>query len=667
MKRAQLRWYLHRLGAMSPLEIGWRLHDQAMHGAWKGRQVHPNQAPAMGRRRIGPGFPSTLPPDVAKELPPKSVAALIDAANLLLRGSGEVLGVRRTDLSAPDWFTDPITGRRAPQERYAFRIDHRSETETGNVKQVWELSRLQHLTILAGAWFVTGDGAYADAVARQLRSWWRENPFLSGVHWTSGIEVGVRLITWVWVRRLLSSWPGAPALFEDNPTAIQQVYWHQRYLSVFRSRGSSANNHVIAEAVGQLVASCAFPWFAESERWRAAATTLLETELEHNTFPDGLDREQASDYHGFVAELGLVAAVELVAAGKPLSTPAWERLCLMIDAAAAFLDETLRAPRQGDSDEGRALLVDPPGANRWEGLLAVGSALFGPAPWWPPSSPTVSSTLLSALGGHRPVTHRRPERRPSHFPHAGLTLLRTAPGDSPEIWCRCDGGPHGFLAIAGHAHADALSLEVRCGGIDILADPGTYCYHGEPEWRWYFRSTIGHNTLELGGQDQSLSGGPFLWLRHAPSRVLEARTDDDAPIVTWTAEHHGYEVLDPPATHRRSVQLHREERRVDIVDHIDALESPPLRMAFHLGPIVRLELHGSVAQLQWPSAPGVASAQLQLADGLRWSVHRGECQPILGWYSASFGRKEPTTTLIGVGRRGPGDGPLRTSLCFSPR
>ena len=54
-----------------------------------------------------------------------------------------------------------------------------------------------------------------------------------------------------------------------------------------------------------------------------------------------------------------------------------------------------------------------------------------------------------------------------------MTILRTAPGAVSEIWCRCDGGPHGYLAIAAHAHADALSIEVRSRGIDVLADPGT--------------------------------------------------------------------------------------------------------------------------------------------------------------------------------------------------
>jgi hypothetical protein len=88
-----------------------------------------------------------------------------------------------------------------------------------------------------------------------------------------------------------------------------------------------------------------------------------------------------------------------------------------------------------------------------------------------------------------------------------------------------------------------------------LADPGTYCYFGEPDWRRYFRSTVAHNTLELDGEDQSLSGGPFLWLRHAPARRIEVVTTDVGDCSRWSAEHTGYRVLDPPATHYRSVEL----------------------------------------------------------------------------------------------------------------
>ena len=117
------------------------------------------------------------------------------------------------------------------QTEYCFAIEHRSEDVTGNVKQIWELSRLHHLTLLSAAWKVTGKDVYAKATDEQLMSWWKQNPFLSGVNWTSGIEVGIRLISFVWIRRLLDGWYGAPALFEENDLAVSQIRWHQEYLS----------------------------------------------------------------------------------------------------------------------------------------------------------------------------------------------------------------------------------------------------------------------------------------------------------------------------------------------------------------------------------------------------------------------------------------------------
>ena len=240
-------------------------------------------------------------------------------------------------------------------------------------------------------------------------------------------------------------------------------------------------------------------------------------------------------------------------------------------------------------------------------------------------------------------------------------MLRTAGEDSPEIWCRCDGGPHGYLSIAAHAHADALSVEVRYAGVDILADPGTYCYHGEPDWRSYFRSTIAHNTAELSGRSQSSEGGPFLWLRHAQAREIEVI--DDGDIASWTAEHDGYGLLDPPALHRRSVLLDRASRSIDIIDEIEG-GSYDIRLAFHLGPDVGAELEESCALLDWPATSAPGAARLELPPGLRWGLHRGETDPILGWYAPGLGRRVPASTLLGRGRCVPGM-PLVTRLEFT--
>jgi hypothetical protein len=485
------------------------------------------------------------------------------------------------------------------------------------------------------------------------------------VNWTSGIELGVRLINLAWIRRLLDSWPGVAALFEGSETTVRQIRWHQEYLAAFESRGSSANNHVIAEAAGQLAASCAFPWFPESERWRREAASLLARSLAANTFSSGINRELASDYHGFVFELGVLAAAEAAAAGTPVPDDTWRLVCSMADAMASLVDCLGQPPRQGDSDEGRVVLLDAPARGRWPALLALGDGVFGSLGWWPAVPRDAGSVLLRTLAGDGEEVSGRPAARPDRFPDAGISILRTAAADSPELWCRCDGGPHGFLSIAAHAHADALSVEVRYGGVDVLADPGTYCYHGEPAWRSYFQSTIGHNTVEVGGRWQSVRGGAFLWLRHAAGRELAVA--DDGEVASWTGEHDGYR----PAVHRRSVRLDRAARVVEITDEVSG-GAHDVRVAFHLGPDVAVSLTsagrdddaGAVASLTWPDAVTPGSAELTLPAGLEWSLHRGETDPILGWYSAGLGHRVPAVTLLARGRSLP-DGRLVTRLKFA--
>ena len=403
-----LGWYLRRAARMSPAEVMWRARDKAVQTIWSRRQVtreHLADGEAVPPDDLK--FTAVLPAGAAALVPEQARNAVLAAAADLLQGNWEVLGVARTDMVRPDWFYDPVTGRRAPADGYAFSINPRSEAETGNIKQVWEISRLHHLTVLATAWFLTHDDVYAERVADHLRSWWRENPFLSGVNWTSGIEVGIRLIAMVWTRRLLADWPGVGGLFEHNELAVRQIRWHQQYLAAFASRGSSANNHVIAEAAGQLVASCAFPWFPHSEDWRANSARLLERELARNTFPSGINRELASDYQFFVAELALLAAVESEVAGHPLDAASWQLACAMIDSGAALLDGSLRQPRQGDGDEGRALLLDVPAASRAPSVLALGAAVFGQLGWWPGIAADARSSIVgSFLGETRQVAGR---------------------------------------------------------------------------------------------------------------------------------------------------------------------------------------------------------------------------------------------------------------------
>ena len=589
---------------MSPAEVTWRARDQALRIAWSRRQVSRDQLAVAARppaaSRAGPsaGSPRSSRRILRARVPAVARAAVVEAADRLLRGEWEVLGVARTDLKLPDWFADPVTGRRAPSDRYAFRINHRSQEQTGNIKQVWEISRLQHLTVLATAWFLTGDEAYALRVDEQLRSWWRENPFLSGVHWTSGIEIGIRLISLAWIRRLLADWPGAADLFERNELAVQQIRWHQQYLAAFRSRGSSANNHVIAEAAGQLVASCAFPWFAESGRWRQKSARLLERELARNTFPSGIGRELASDYQCFVAELGLLAAVEAEGSGLP--------------AERSHLAAAVRNGRQRRGAAGRTHAPAPPGRRRRGPRAAARRADGQPlaVPAGPRRGALRPARLVAAhAGGRGQHDHRRDDGRPA----GDSWQARAAPfavrrrGYHPAAHQRAARARRSGAAATAARTASSASrrtpMPTPCRSRSATAGSRSSPIRAPTATT---ASPSGARTSARRSRTTpSSSTGRTSPATAAPSCGCGMRTrgrsksGTTAQAAEWTAEHDGYLALDPPARHRRRVRLDRAARTLDITDEIDG-GGHEVRLAFHLGPDVQAELDGTSAVLRWP-------------------------------------------------------------------
>jgi hypothetical protein len=279
--------------------------------------------------------------------------------------------------------------------------------------------------------------------------------------------------------------------------------------------------------------------------------------------------------------------------------------------------------------------------------------LFGALPWWPPlDHDDIRTSLWTGTIVVPPLAVSRPSARPNLFEDAGQVYLRTVDGIE-EIWCRCDHGPHGFMNIAAHAHADALSIEVRIGGIEVLADPGTFCYHGDLKWREYFRSTLAHNTLELFGRSQSRSGGPFLWTHQAKARLIAAEGLDEIHAqARWEAEHTGYQKR-YGVVHRRSVTLNRLARILTIQDDLFGKPEQEISacLAFHFGPAVNCQLVPGKVRLNWPNG----SAELVLPPALNWTLHRAQTNPPLGWFSSSFDIKQPSYSVLGTGRLRTGD------------
>lgn len=82
-------------------------------------------------------------------------------------------------------------------------------------------------------------------------------------------------------------------------------------------------------------------------------------------------------------------------------------------------------------------------------------------------------------------------------------------GPGWSAWMRC--GPVGQGGIGGHAHNDALGLELEVGGVSAASDPGTCVYTPDPAMRNCYRSAGAHFVPRIAGREPaSLDKGLFV-------------------------------------------------------------------------------------------------------------------------------------------------------------
>ena len=173
-----------------------------------------------------------------------------------------------------------------------------------------------------------------------------------------------------------------------------------------------------------------------------------------------------------------------------------------------------------------------------------------------------------------------PEARPPLsrvFPDAGLVVARSDwSADADYLLVDC--GRHGSQSC-GHAHADALSIEVALRGAPVCIDSGTFSYI--PPGRDAFRTTSAHNTLTVDRMASSVPATPFRWATVARCRVDAAITNDRFAFVEGS--HDGFARLADPAIHRRSV-LAIFGRAIVIRDRLEAVGTHRLDGHYHLAP-----------------------------------------------------------------------------------
>ncbi len=540
------------------------------------------------------------------------------------------------------WNRDPVTGTKAP-ETYGKDMNYRDDNIVGNVKFTWELGRHQHLVPLAVAYVVSGEVRYRQAVIDQIEEWVKQNPFCMGIHWCTSLESSLRLISWAVVHSLIALRDGQSGLFglvKDSQRLGESIFQQAYFVRHFLSRYSSANNHLIGELTGLWVTCQVFDLGQQGQKWAQFAQNELEHESRSQVYPDGVDKEQAFYYHLWVLEYLFFAWLVSTRSGQTFSNEFVKRILAMANFLEDVSPEGGEPPQVGDADDGFVTRFETnwPEKPYRELLDAIKCCFSGvevadnQKAFWYQAMEADFSTSYPA--------YSQSKRYPALYTQGGYVVMG---GSGCHIVF--DAGSLGYLGIAAHGHADALSFCMAVDGEWWLVDPGTYAYHSNSDWRSYFRSTSAHNTIRVNQEDQSQIGGPFMWLDKANARIDEFKNNINDQYVK--AHHDGYKRLG--VIHCRELLFSAKDCRLDIIDDI-ACDGEQIELAeiyYHFAPDVDITL-GSIENCWIATRIGQVKQMLIHTDpSWDFELIKASTSPISGWYSPALEEKVPTYTLWG--------------------
>jgi hypothetical protein len=536
------------------------------------------------------------------------VAALARAARV---ASGEYEAYRCDwrpfPADAAGWHRHPGTRRVFPDVPW-WRIDH-LDAATGDIKDIWEPARFGWAYDLVRAYLLTGDSRWAEAFHGRFAQWRASSPPFRGVHWSCGQEAAIRAAALLYAEANLPADAAQAAALHDTLAATGE-----RIADAFAYAVSQRNNHAISEAVGMLLMGKRLEGsHPEAEGWRRAGERWTDRLVREQFAPDGWYTQHSFTYLRLALDQCLLATRGRGGGGS-LSPEARERLRAAARLLLAVMEPgTGIVPNHGANDGAFAHPVTlAPYRDFRPVVTAVCAALGEPLP----SDVAADPETLAWLG----LAH------PAAGPPLGDGVRTGASG-----WASVRaGGTQVFLRAGRYhsrpSHLDALHVDVRHAGREVVVDPGTYAYNGPPPWRNPLTAARLHNGPVVDGTEPGVRGPRFLWYLWPRARLVEA-----SPAG---AGHRLRAVLEGRV--ERTVLV--EEGRVEVTDRA-------------LGT-------GATLEVRWTLHPDAHPGSVAAADARHETAVEGAVE---GWFSPRYGERIPSQTVF-VRRVPPAAPEIRTLI-----
>lgn len=420
-----------------------------------------------------------------------------DAADELLYFGWYRTGQR----GVPDWHRNPFNREKValPWRPWWAIVDF--DAELGDIKTVWEASRLDWALVLARQ-AACGRMQAIKQLNVWLTSWSRSNPPYMGPNWKCGQEASIRVMHLAMTALILGQ-HRAP-----EPALLDLIRAHLRRIAPTIGYAiAQDNNHGTSEAAALFIGGS---WLAAlgdpaGHRWQRLGAFWLENRARRLIASDGSFSQHSVTYHRLMLDTYAMAEVWRRQWGLAAFS---KRLHARLGAATDWLYQMTDpisgdAPNFGANDGARLLPLTDTDYRDFRPSVQLGSALFlnatalaGDGPWNEP---------LRWLGIPRPA-QRLAARQSAFLAAGGYGLLHK-------------GRAFAMFNLPRYRHrpsqADALHIDLWVGSENVLRDAGSFSY-ARDDLAPYFGGTASHNTVQFDKRDQMPRLSRFLfgaWLR----------------------------------------------------------------------------------------------------------------------------------------------------------
>lgn len=498
--------------------------------------------------------------------------AILRNAEDILAGIFTFYHFHKFDLGAtPNWFYDPFS-RLALQP--AITKKHWTEIKefdlnTGDIKNLWEVSRFDWVTDLSMGYVISGEEKYLNRLNDLLNNWSRYNPPNRGVNWHCGQETSIR------VMKLLNASVVMDNAEKLTPALSEFVYSHLRRINGnIHYAIAQDNNHGTSEA-GTLYIGAAWllrqnnkireESLKELTKFKDKGRKLLENRVKKLILQDGTFAQKSLNYHRVVVDTLSFVLYGMKKFDEPPFSPEVEK---RLEELGEWLlqmisNEKGEVPNIGANDGALFETLHNCSYRDFRPSLQLFFALLKQVRIWEDKSvnePLAWRGLTSGLNRSEAGTLTSCIRDKEFVQMVYKDIIVRVKATQDNF----------------RPSNDVLHVDVWYHGQNVLMDAGSYSYNSDLSD--YFNSSRAHNTMQFGNDEPMPKISRFLngkWVKVESDKNVVEEKDK----ISWAGEYKDYN----GNRHKRSVILKKEELVLEIIDqYASKVDGVLKKLRFHM-------------------------------------------------------------------------------------